>query len=142
MPVSGFRCPYLSYNNDTLEVLQRGGFEWTSNNMILWRNGNGRNGKDGCRSLKKIGALYNIEYGEIRPALPRFRDRCVDIPITGPDDEMLLERFKVRKKAKIAEVWTNVQCAGRTSGENFSICSSIRSVFPTSGSASTRSSRG
>ncbi len=109
MPVSGFRCPYLSYNNDTLEVLERGGFAWTSNNMVLWPNGihaNGNGREHKC--LRKIDTLYHIDYAENRPALPRFRNGCLDIPITGPDDEMLLERFRVRNKAKIVEVWTSV----------------------------------
>jgi peptidoglycan/xylan/chitin deacetylase (PgdA/CDA1 family) len=119
MPVSGFRCPYLSYNNDTLEVLQRGGFAWTSNNMILWPNGlSGGNGRE-VKTLSKINNLYHIDSAESRPALPRFRDRCLDIPITGPDDEMLLDRFRVKKKAKIAEIWMNVLKKTHERGEMF-----------------------
>ena len=119
MPVSGFRCPYLSYNNDTLDVLQRGGFAWTSNNMILWPNGlSGGNGRE-SKTLKKINNLYHIDFADTRPALPRFRDGCLDIPITGPDDEMLVERFKVKQKSKIAETWMNVLRKTHESGEMF-----------------------
>ncbi len=120
MPISGFRCPYLSYNNDTLEVLQRGGFAWTSNNMILWHNnGVSKDRRDSSKSLQKIRTLYNIEYADQYPVLPRFRNNCLDIPITGPDDEMLLERFRVKKKKKIAEIWTDIQQQTHQRGELF-----------------------
>lgn len=120
MPVTGFRCPYLSYNSDTLEVLQRGGFEWTSNNMILWQNnGLSDTEREHRKSLQKIRALYNIESADQYPVLPRFRNNCLDIPITGPDDEMLLERFRVKKKRKIVEVWTSIQQQTHERGELF-----------------------
>ncbi|OPY67922.1 MAG: Polysaccharide deacetylase [Syntrophorhabdaceae bacterium PtaU1.Bin034] len=115
MPVSGFRCPYLSYNRDTLDVLQRGGFAWTSNNMVLWHSGNG----NGRKHLNKINSLYSIGYAETNRMLPRSLNNCLDIPITGPDDEMLLERFRVRKKGKIAETWINILHKTHERGELF-----------------------
>lgn len=120
MPITGFRCPYLSYNKDTLDVLQRGGFSWTSNNMILWSNGlNGGGNDHGRRSLKKISDLYHIESGDQTAALPRFKNKCLDIPITGPDDEMLLERLRIRKREKIVEIWMNVLEKTHDRGELF-----------------------
>jgi peptidoglycan/xylan/chitin deacetylase (PgdA/CDA1 family) len=118
MPISGFRCPYLSYNMDTLDVLQQGGFAWTSNNMVLWRNGFS-SGNGYHKSLKKINNLYTIEYAENHAVLPRIRDRCVDIPITGPDDEMLLERFRVKEKKKIAGIWLEILRQTHERGELF-----------------------
>lgn len=117
IPITGFRCPYLSYNKDTIDVLQRGGFSWTSNNMVLWANG--LNGNGNGKSLKKISNLYHIESGEQTTALPRFKSKCLDIPITGPDDEMLLERLRIRKKAKIVEIWANVLERTHARGELF-----------------------
>jgi len=120
IPVTGFRCPYLSYNSDTLDVLQRGNFSWTSNNMILWHNGSDNgNGSRAQKSLDKISSLYTIEEGENHSSLPRFRQNCIDIPITGPDDEMLLERFKVRSKRKIVETWMKVLQRTHEKGELF-----------------------
>jgi hypothetical protein len=120
MPVSGFRCPYLSYNKDTLDVLQRGGFAWTSNNMVLWHNGTlGKSARVDDRSLKKIRSLYSIQSADQYPVLPRFINNCLEIPITGPDDEMLLERFRVKKIKKIAEIWTDILEQTHKRGELF-----------------------
>lgn len=120
MPVTGFRCPYLSYNSDTLDVLRNGGFAWTSNNMILWQNGTlGKSKRVDDRSLTKIRTLYNIEYAEQHAVLPRFRNDCLDIPITGPDDEMLLERFRIKKKKKIAAIWMDILQQTHSRGELF-----------------------
>jgi len=119
MPVTGFRCPYLSYNNDTLDVLNTGGFAWTSNNMILWPNGlGGGNGRE-IKTLRKINSLYHLDCADSRQALPRFRNGCLDIPITGPDDEMLLERFRVKKREKIVEIWMDVLRRTHERGELF-----------------------
>jgi hypothetical protein len=138
--VSGFRCPYLSYNEDTIDVLRRGGFAWTSNNMILWANGfMGDRGHRERAILRKISNLYHIDHASSHPALPRLRDLHLDIPITGPDDEMLRERCKIRKRARITEVCSNIlrQTYERAS---FSTSSSIPRGSHTSGSVSRRSS--
>ncbi len=120
MPVKGFRCPYLSYNNDTLDVLKSGGFAWTSNNMILWNNGTlSKTTRVDDKSLAKIRTLYNIEYADQHPSLPRFMNDCLDIPITGPDDEMLLERFRIKKKRKIAAIWMDILEQTHARGELF-----------------------
>ena len=109
MPVSGFRCPYLSYNDDTLDVLQRGGFAWTSNNMILWPNGSGRRQRPGEQDPEQDHQPLQHRLcgqppgpAEVQGPLPRHtrsRARTTRCSSRGSGS---------RRRRRSSEVWMNV----------------------------------
>ncbi len=99
--VSGFRCPYLNYNQDTLAVLQASPYDWTSQDIVFWTNGINP-------GIARLKSLYQASYSTDRLSVPFARGRILEIPITAPDDEMLMERLRIRDPDQIKKVWLEV----------------------------------
>jgi len=99
---TGFRAPYLNFNDDTLRALHDSPFRWTSGEIVWWQNG--RPIKSGVKYLKR---LYHFVEPGSPEALPRFDGKLVHIPITAPDDELLFERQRVRDPKELALIWWN-----------------------------------
>ena len=116
MPICGFRCPYLSYNDDTIRAFKTSPLLWISNDIIVWENhGNRRNNN----YLKKLGYLYHWTHADQSLSLPRFMNQLVEIPITAPDDEMLLDRYNIKKPKEISAIWLSILKKSYNRGELF-----------------------
>ena len=105
----GFRSPYLRYNEATLEALDGMNFSYDSNLAFYWeppRSLSGLSGEqaDGlARGLKFYGpATRNSDR-----SLPRFIGKLVEIPVSLPDDEILLDRMGLRPDS-IGDVWNEM----------------------------------
>ena len=102
--IRGFRCPYLSYNDDTTDVLRYGPYSWVSNDIIYWQNGIcTRCSNTTC--FKRLSHIYNSARADESPSLPRVSEGKIDIPISGPEDEMLVERCGLKDPAEISDIW-------------------------------------
>ena len=99
--VNGFRCPYLNFNQDTIEALQLSPYLWTSHQLIS--RGNGYEQKIG-----RLRSMYNIVPVAEALSLPKFTGEILEIPITLPDDEILYERCRVRDIDQIHKAWLEV----------------------------------
>lgn len=86
---SGFRCPYLRWNQDTLRALTREGFDYDSSQALFWDVIGDRVTLAYQRVLGFYGARPAADY----PALPRLEGELVRIPYCVPDDEALVERL-------------------------------------------------
>jgi Polysaccharide deacetylase len=117
LPVLGFRCPYLSYNNDTMQVLEASPYTWTSQDLIFWESVHhpayDKNG------VSRLLALYHVLSATQSLSLPRLSRGLVNIPITAPDDEMVIERYKIRDSKKITEIWLEILEKTHQRGELF-----------------------
>ncbi|MBZ5499101.1 MAG: DUF354 domain-containing protein [Acidobacteriia bacterium] len=111
---SGYRSPYLNYNEDTYEALTRSPYSWSSGEVILWDNGWGQNA-----GTRRLDSLSNYIPAGQRISRPRLRGRMVEIPVTAPDDEILYERYRVRQKDRIHETWFHVFEKIHSAGEFF-----------------------
>jgi len=99
--VSGFRCPYLNFNQDTIEAFQSSAYLWTSQKFIFWKNG-----LDG--NVSRLFSLYSTTSATETLSLPQYRGKILEIPITAPDDEMLYERYRVRDVYRISKTWCDL----------------------------------
>lgn len=106
LDAQGFRCPYLSYNENTVNALKKSSFSWTSNDIILWEEINGD--KRSEEHLRKLGLLYNKLNADTCMSLPKDSGKLVEIPITAPDDEMILERYRIRDSSVIEVIWLKI----------------------------------
>lgn len=113
MPVKGFRCPYLSYDSNTIEALSSSDYSWTSNDVVFWDRGRDWN------SVKKLGSLYRTIDANVSLSLPFHSGRMIEIPITAPDDEMIFERYRVKRRGEMTEIWTNIFRRAYLRGELF-----------------------
>lgn len=92
---TGFRSPYLRYDTATLEAVEDAGFEYDSNLAFYWQP------QDSLQDLAKAESdglrrglrFYDpVSYPADR-SLPRFYGRLIEIPVSLPDDEILLDRM-------------------------------------------------
>ena len=107
--VRGFRSPYLRYNEDTLAAVEGLGLSYDSNLAFYW---------EPSRSLADLsaeqadGLARGLKfYGPVTRAadrsLPRFAGRLIEIPVSLPDDEILLDRMGLGTEA-IGRVWNEM----------------------------------
>lgn len=90
----GFRSPYLSWNENLYTGLEAAGFSYVSNQTILWDvlNISTINPSDMC-SYERALAFYNPLQPSERLSIPQQVNRLIEIPVSLPDDEILIERL-------------------------------------------------
>ena len=114
---TGFRCPYLRWNADTLAALEQCGFAYDSSQALVWDVTNGLETDSYRRVLEFYGAQPAGDY----PALPRIVGDIVRIPYCMPDDEALVERLKLTDSQAMAEMWLEVLQRTYEMGELFTL---------------------
>jgi len=104
----GFRCPYLRWDEHTLEAVRQAGFRYDSSQGLVWPVVNGRETETYRRVLGFYRALSAADY----PALPYCEDGLLRIPYSLPDDEGLADRLGLTPDemppfwlAILAETW-------------------------------------
>ncbi|MFH1964748.1 MAG: polysaccharide deacetylase family protein, partial [Acidobacteriota bacterium] len=97
---SGFRPPYFNYNDDTVEALESNGYKWTSSRYLL----NSLPGAE-AGSAERLKELYHISRLSDVLSLPGFFGGLIDIPVTGPDDELLIDRYRISDPEVMLETW-------------------------------------
>ena len=118
---SGFRGPYLRYNDATLTVLRELGFRYHSSQAFAFpRYGPSGNALPGNRAYELALELYSARDAARLAVRPRFRDGLVDIPVAIPDDEIILERLRLDDAAATAE-WLRIFDLSHARGDLFTI---------------------
>jgi peptidoglycan/xylan/chitin deacetylase (PgdA/CDA1 family) len=122
VPFAGFRSPYLKYNQATLAAVERLGFAYDSNLPFYWEPAAlaGVTEAGEKEGLERGLAFYNPQVYPRDRSLPRFVGRLVEIPVSLPDDEILLDRMGLAPR-RIAEVWLEMLGAAVARGEVFTL---------------------
>ncbi len=132
VPVYGFRSPYLSRNCFTTEAIQKNNFLWESNETMIW-NDYLASQEVKLHSLMRdaIHLLYSPLDAQEHIPIPRLLGKVVGIPVTLPDDEMLIDRFGIADSKTIEGIWAAILENTRERGgifvlqlhpERFAIC--------------------
>ena len=118
IPFKGFRAPYLRTNSSTLEALIRLKFAYDSSQTIQWPVI-----EESKYSRRRLGE-YNRLLDFYQPcdaathlSLPRSINGLLEIPVSIPDDEALVERLGITKEQTIAEIWKEMFERTYASGE-------------------------
>jgi len=113
IPFAGFRAPYLRWNDQLLDLLGEAGFWYDSSSSILWPV----LPDEGLSAVQVDSLRLLCEYcqpcsTETHLALPWWVDGLLQIPVSFPDDEMLVERLQIRDARRLADIWSDVldQC--------------------------------
>lgn len=114
---AGFRCPYLRWNNDTLEALRKSGFIYDSSQALAWDVVDGLE----TGAYHHVLGFYGAQSAGNYPALPRIDNGLVRIPYCLPDDEALVERLQLANGRAMAEIWTEILYRTHHNGELFTI---------------------
>ncbi|TMG46931.1 MAG: DUF2334 domain-containing protein [Chloroflexi bacterium] len=99
---TGFRGPYLRYNQATLEVLRELGFRYHSSQAVHFPLRS-----EATRGYELALELYSAIAARDVAVIPRLRDGLVDVPVAIPDDETLVERLRWSECAAASQ-WCHV----------------------------------
>lgn len=111
---SGFRCPYLRWNEDTVAAVRRVGFRYDSSPSLVWPVVNGRETETYGRVLR----FYRSQPAADYPSLPHIEDGLVRLPYSLPDDEALVDRLGLTAAA-MPDLWLAVLAETHRLGELF-----------------------
>jgi peptidoglycan/xylan/chitin deacetylase (PgdA/CDA1 family) len=112
LPEVGFRAPYLKTNKETLRLLSQMGFLYDSSSTIHWN----------ILPAARINKQYHLALQYYRPkdsretqALPFWEEGILRIPVSLPDDEMLIDRLRIRDQEELFKIWSEIllQCQER-----------------------------
>lgn len=119
VPATGFRGPYLRYNQATLAVLRELGLRYHSSQAVLFPM-NGAEPATRASIYQLVLKLYAPLDARRVAVRPRFHDGLVDIPVAIPDDEILTERLRLETSARAAE-WLHVLDFTYARGDLFTV---------------------
>lgn len=122
VPFTGFRAPYLHWNEDTMRVVGEFQFRYSSNQTVWWdvldANSMTPQQKEG---MQRGQAFYRpLPVSDVR-ALPFRRDGFVEIPVSLPDDEIPLDRMYIHDAGYLSEMWRRILDASYQRGELFTL---------------------
>jgi peptidoglycan/xylan/chitin deacetylase (PgdA/CDA1 family) len=120
VPVYGFRSPYLSRNCYTTEAIQKNNFLWESNETFICNDYLvSQEIKLSSLMRNAIHLLYSPLDAQENVVIPRLLGEIVGIPITLPDDEILIDRFGIVDTDTIESIWTAILKKTRERGDIF-----------------------
>jgi peptidoglycan/xylan/chitin deacetylase (PgdA/CDA1 family) len=106
IPFTGFRAPYLRWNADLLAALAAAGLAYDSSQPILWPVVDiAALSPEQRQAMDVLLAFDRPAPAETTPALPSWAGDLLELPVSFPDDEMLVERLRLRDAAAIAQYW-------------------------------------
>jgi len=119
---SGLRSPYLNHNQDLHQVAASLGFQYTSNQSILWDVEDGENiSTEAWSAYQRALTFYVPWLAKERLAVPRLHKNIVEIPVSLPDDEMLIDRFNDSENSHVRQAWTRILQQTHARGELFTL---------------------
>lgn len=116
----GFRCPYLSFTDELLQVIPPGMFRYSSNKAITWSVVPAASMEQANAVFHELSQFYNAEPSDARVAVPRRVGDLVEIPASLPDDIQIYDGLKLGK-AGIQKVWSDILRETYRRGELFAI---------------------
>ena len=122
IPFSGFRAPYLRSNLGTLEAVGQLKLAYDSSRVIHWDViDQAKYSKKGWKDYIKLLNFYQALDAVNHSSLPRFENGLVEIPVSIPDDEALVDRLGVEEKEEISKIWNMILQRTYDRGELFTI---------------------
>jgi len=109
VPAVGFRSPYLRHTPQLDAAVEAAGFSFVSNQTIMWdildREITTPYALD---SYQRAIHFYNPWSPDEQLSLPRFNGQVVEIPVSLPDDEILVDRLQGNPNDLIKNVWQTI----------------------------------
>ena len=117
---SGFRGPYLRYNQATLDVLRALGLRYHSSQAVVFPLVTSELDETAAALYAYALRLYSAVDARTVAVRPRMRDGLVDIPVAVPDDEILLDRLRLVEPA-LSDQWLAILEMTYRRGDLFTI---------------------
>ena len=114
---SGFRCPYLRWNRDTLTALGMLNYRYDSSQALAWDVVDGLE----TDAYRRVLDFYGAQPARDFVSLPRLTDSLTQIPYSVPDDEALIDRLHLSDCEPMADLWLEILQRTHESGELFTL---------------------
>jgi peptidoglycan/xylan/chitin deacetylase (PgdA/CDA1 family) len=122
IPYTGFRAPFLRINGDTFRAITDLGFTYDSSNSVNWNVINGTEfTKEARREYQRVLDYYDCQKAQKSLALPKTINNFVEIPVSMPDDEIMMERLGITDQEEMSNIWSEILKESYASGELFTI---------------------
>lgn len=117
----GFRSPYLSRDGNLPAVLAAAGFSYVSNQPFVWDALSSINlSSSAIANYERALNFYDPWLASERLSLPRLEDHLVEIPVSLPDDEILIERLG-GENGIVKDAWQQILTQTYQRGELFTL---------------------
>jgi peptidoglycan/xylan/chitin deacetylase (PgdA/CDA1 family) len=114
----GFRSPYLRGNEDTVAAADSLGFRYISNETLYYDVlDRAAVEPDRWIEYEKALNLYSAVPATQALARPRMCGHLIEIPVSMPDDEILVDRLGYADGEQIGKVWANLVNLTYTAGD-------------------------
>ena len=118
---SGFRFPYLKYDERCMDALLKFPIKWDSSSSIYWDvMGDVKVEKMNWRNYEGMLNQYDYKNSSNHISLPRIYGNLLEIPVSLPDDD-LLERLGVKGNGLAKEIWGGILAQTYLRGELFTL---------------------
>ena len=120
LPITGFRCPYLSYEPEMSESVPRE-LRYSSNRAVAWRTRAGDAAIEAAGSsatLATLEHLYAPTSADDGPVIPHVVNGILEIPVSLPDDLQLIDGMELAPEIA-AEAWIEILERTRERGDVF-----------------------
>jgi hypothetical protein len=122
VPFIGFRAPFLRTSSATIKALSRSEFDYDSSQAIHWGVIDEVEYTDASWSeYQRLLKFYQSRNARDYLVLPRSTNGFIEIPVSIPDDEALLERLGINNGRKISEIWGSILNTVYHNGELFTL---------------------
>lgn len=103
---NGFRAPYLRWNTDLLRALRSAGLTYDSSSSVLWDASIGRGLVR--NQVSDLLSFYGSKLESNCPSLPKIVEGVVQLPVSLPDDEILVERLRISRSDGMIRFWSSM----------------------------------
>ena len=118
----GFRSPYLSRETRLHDALRATGFSYVSNQPILWDVLDADAFTPSTySSYERAITFYAPWSASERMSLPQLDNQLVEIPVSLPDDEILLDRLGGAASGLVEKTWQRILSQTHQRGELFTL---------------------
>lgn len=122
VPFTGFRAPYLRTNAQTPRALGGLQFAYDSSYVLHWDVIERAKYPERSRNTyDQLLDFYASRKAEEHLALPKFLDGFVDIRVSLPDDEMIVDRLGITSTEEMSHIWSAILRRTYLRGELFTL---------------------
>ncbi len=118
LPISGIRFPYFRTDEESLRILSDLPIEYDNSYPFWWEVG-GWELKESERVLEKMRAQYLPVNPSDDFVIPRHIGSLVQIPVSLPDDDLLVDRAGLRPLTAVVDIWKKILTLTVDRGELF-----------------------
>jgi peptidoglycan/xylan/chitin deacetylase (PgdA/CDA1 family) len=115
---SGYRFPLLRRDDSSKSLLKQAGFLWDSSDVVSWNSLKSDDfSEERWQAYQRILETYHPVHSEDTQILPQIVDGLVEMPVSVPDDDIIIERLGLTDTEKIISIWRRMLDETRERGE-------------------------